>query len=414
MFLVYAATVQDQLEKYGAYAGIAAFIGLAALTLLYFSQARELKRLRDWAGRAPERAAEMEARVVAAAESRRVQAVPVPKPQAPAQAPATPAASTAAGAAAAAGAGAGAAGAQAAVASPPGEAKEGEAGERRSEDDKAANGAQAQPSGGDGAKPPEQQAPPKPEQDGQQGSSAATQPASPQQPDQETQEADVLEDSASRPNGAPPQAPAVPRATPAPRPAAAPLRSTPAARRPAQPARRPAPPPRRQPEPEPQRSTARRLAPIAAVVAVLGIGVFAATQIFGGTETPPVPNVTPNDPAASVEPETGSGESSGTQSLSRAETQVSVFNGTTISGLAASTADKLKAAGFPAPLTGNNPDQQRSATLVLYASKEARRSAEEVSDLLKVSDPEAMDERTRAQAGPEADVVVIVGSDQTQ
>src|SRR4051812_18293450 len=67
MVLFLAFSLQDQVEKYGAYVGIAAFFGLAVLSLLYFSQARELKRLRDWAGRAPERAAEVEARVTAQA-----------------------------------------------------------------------------------------------------------------------------------------------------------------------------------------------------------------------------------------------------------------------------------------------------------------------------------------------------------
>ena len=55
-----AFSLQDQVEKYGTYVGIAAFFGLAVLTLLYFAQAREVKRLREWAGRAPERAAELE------------------------------------------------------------------------------------------------------------------------------------------------------------------------------------------------------------------------------------------------------------------------------------------------------------------------------------------------------------------
>jgi hypothetical protein len=68
MVLILAFSLQDQVEKYGAYVGLAAFLGLAVLSLLYFAQARELKRLRDWAGRAPERAQELEARVVAQAE----------------------------------------------------------------------------------------------------------------------------------------------------------------------------------------------------------------------------------------------------------------------------------------------------------------------------------------------------------
>ena len=59
-----AFSLQDQVEKFGAYVGIAAFFGLAILTLLYFAQAREVKRLREWAGRAPERAAELEQAVV--------------------------------------------------------------------------------------------------------------------------------------------------------------------------------------------------------------------------------------------------------------------------------------------------------------------------------------------------------------
>src|SRR5262245_43382840 len=71
MALLFAFSIQEQVEKYGAYVGLAAFLGLAVLTVLYFAQARELKRLRDWAGRAPERAQEIEARVVAQADELR-------------------------------------------------------------------------------------------------------------------------------------------------------------------------------------------------------------------------------------------------------------------------------------------------------------------------------------------------------
>jgi hypothetical protein len=46
------------IEQIGSYAGLAAIPGLAVLAALYFSQARDVRRLRDWAGRAPERAAE--------------------------------------------------------------------------------------------------------------------------------------------------------------------------------------------------------------------------------------------------------------------------------------------------------------------------------------------------------------------
>src|SRR5690349_1703104 len=108
-----AFSLQDQVEKYGAYIGIAAFFGLAVLAILYFAQARELRRLRDWAGRAPERAQEVEARAIAQAEAaRRVQP----------QARRAPAPATAGGAATAAGAaGAAAGGAAAAPAAAQGE-----------------------------------------------------------------------------------------------------------------------------------------------------------------------------------------------------------------------------------------------------------------------------------------------------
>src|ERR671923_91835 len=65
-----ALSYQGEVEKYGAYVGIAAFFGLAVLSLLYFSHARELKRLREWADGAPERARELEQRAVAQAAAR--------------------------------------------------------------------------------------------------------------------------------------------------------------------------------------------------------------------------------------------------------------------------------------------------------------------------------------------------------
>src|SRR4051794_23525114 len=80
--VLFAFSLQDQVEKYGAYVSIACFFGLAVLSLLYFAQAREVKRLREWAGRAPERAAEIEARAIAQAEeARRAQEAPAPQPQ---------------------------------------------------------------------------------------------------------------------------------------------------------------------------------------------------------------------------------------------------------------------------------------------------------------------------------------------
>ncbi len=68
--LLPALSLSNKLIEVGALAAFAALVGIAILSLLVFSQARELKRLREWAGRAPERAAELDQRVAAEAAMR--------------------------------------------------------------------------------------------------------------------------------------------------------------------------------------------------------------------------------------------------------------------------------------------------------------------------------------------------------
>src|SRR3954453_19380214 len=68
--VIAALHASQRIKDYGSYAGFACVLGLAVLSLLYFAQAREVKRLREWAGRAPERAAQLPARVRAAAPQR--------------------------------------------------------------------------------------------------------------------------------------------------------------------------------------------------------------------------------------------------------------------------------------------------------------------------------------------------------
>ncbi|MGA7703865.1 MAG: hypothetical protein WB998_03105, partial [Solirubrobacteraceae bacterium] len=67
---ILAFSLSNSVTEVGALAAFAALLGIAVLSLLVFSQAREIKRLREWAGRAPERAAEMEQRVSADAAAR--------------------------------------------------------------------------------------------------------------------------------------------------------------------------------------------------------------------------------------------------------------------------------------------------------------------------------------------------------
>jgi len=42
------------IEKIGAFAGLASFLGLGVFALLLFAHGRDIRRLRDWAGSAPE------------------------------------------------------------------------------------------------------------------------------------------------------------------------------------------------------------------------------------------------------------------------------------------------------------------------------------------------------------------------
>jgi hypothetical protein len=65
-----ALSLSNTFTQVGAIAAFAALLGIAILSLLAFSQAREIKRLREWAGRAPERASELEQRVSVEAAAR--------------------------------------------------------------------------------------------------------------------------------------------------------------------------------------------------------------------------------------------------------------------------------------------------------------------------------------------------------
>ncbi|HEX5714450.1 MAG TPA: LytR C-terminal domain-containing protein [Solirubrobacterales bacterium] len=58
------------IEQIGAFAGLAAFIGLAVLALLSFTQGRDIRRLREWAGSAPERDTERKEATSAVAAQR--------------------------------------------------------------------------------------------------------------------------------------------------------------------------------------------------------------------------------------------------------------------------------------------------------------------------------------------------------
>ena len=430
---VLALSVSDQVVKIGAFIGIAAFIGLAALSLLYFAQARELKRLREWAGRAPERAQELQDRVVAEAEqaaARRVQAAPQPRPATATAAAVTAAATGKPGAVAPA----------TAAAKPTGEPGTPQAVPAGATAAAGAATGTATPPPGDPATPTPTPGAPAP-------GAAASGPGSPGVPATPTPTPTPDADKTAAPS---PGAPAAATATPAPPhgspPAGVPAPSTAAARGTAGPIPSddtgeytveedavtppPLPPPRR-PAPAPLRSNAaasRRPAPVrpaqgsgrrsgvttglgvlAGILVLAGVG-FGATQLLGTDEDPTTP---PNQPAPSAN-ETPGSDSGGDEASTtpRDELVVHVLNGTTISGLAADLADTLRNEGFAEPITGNNADQQRTESEVLYA--EGRRGdARDVAEALDIDTVAELDPTTTTNSEG-ADIVVIVGADKAQ
>jgi hypothetical protein len=446
MVLLLAFSLTDRVEKYGAYVGVVAFFGLAVLTILYFAQARELKRLREWAGRAPERAREAEERVVAQAEAaRRVQAQPAAAPQTQAPVPVGVGAATAAGAAAAAAAPAQADDPQATQehdvvegpveadgTGPAGGGPDGASGSSDDDSDSDSDSDADEEAATATDDEPEEEEAPEAEADAAEDESDEVQEDEEDEEDEEEAAepatpigpavaagSNGTSSSPVRPGEIPP-ASSVPRATPAqtPRPRPAPL----SASVPSQTftAREPAGPGGRRPGGNGAAAEGRSPGPRA--VALAGIAVlvaaalvFAGTRIFGGSDEPPAPNQAAETSPAPAESAEGGASGSGADRSAPAKpdrpgTTVAVLNGTFSSGLAGTTADKVARAGYKRGTTGNFTDQNRSASVIYYADG-ARTEGRDVGRILKISDVQAMNSQTQ-QVGEGADVVVVTGSDQ--
>jgi hypothetical protein len=284
-------------QEIGSYAGFAAVVGLAVLSALYFSQARDVKRLREWAGRAPERAAEQEARIAAQAQEQQ---------------------RTAAAA----------------------------------------------------------------------GGGAATVAPSPVRP----------------------------QAAPTPTPTPTPAGSSP----PTLPGARPAPAPTTPilGQMRPQEPWYRRISwPAPRYIALILVGVL----VLGGGAAYGVSQLNKDNgsPSASVSPNnTGGGSTkSHTKRTKKApppinpkSITVAVLNGTTVTGLAATVADKVEQAGFTRGNTTNALTQGQQAESVVEYSKGNSRAAQLVARKLGIGQVEPIDAQTQTVAG-DATVTVIVGAD---
>jgi hypothetical protein len=431
MVAVLAFSLQQQIEKYGAYVAVASFLGLALLSILYFAQAREVRRLRDWAGRAPERDAELEARVVERADAVRdvEEAEPVAAPADATRVIAPPV--PAAGGLGLEPVGNGRPG------SPPVAVPMGPRPAVAAALVAAAIEAAAAPVAPATASPEDGEATPADDTPGPVSppTVAPVPAAMPTSVGQETVEHDAIEpvgnghgtpEESERAVSAAERPVEIPRATPRPAAAAA---GAPAARRPAQPVRaaersatvpprRTTPPARRgRPEPEPARHGHGRgvLIGIVAGVLVLAAAALAITQLGDGGDSPPAPNTT--EPAATSTAAAGTGS---TGAPSKAETTVVILNGTSTDGLAGRAKDQLLAAGYSEDRlpTSNAANSATAQSTVYYASgrRETGLSVARTLDINAV-EPVTPDIQTLANNSSdppvEADVVVVLGADRT-
>jgi hypothetical protein len=409
---VLAVSAGDLVEQIGAYAGYASIIGLGIMALLYFTQAREVKRLREWAGREPERAAEL---------AQRVQAVPTGRVVAQPLQPSTAAAQQQATAALYASVG-------------------------------------ATPPPGVGAPPPGSLARPTPAPTPVPAPGAVVPGAPSGAPAAPAAIPAVGATPAIAAQGAPAATPGSPTPTPTPVPGAT-ATATPPAPTAASAGAAAAP---RSPSPAPiygngaanqdtRESAAARPGPLGAfaesddgddgegpsigriaafvVGGIVAIAVVAVLVISltGDDGTPAKPNDFGDTPAASsgagagtgagTSTGTGAGSGSASNTLSTAErraTKVAVLNGTTRTGLARTVGDRIEKARFTLGAVTNNVDQQVPATIISYtAGNKPAALAVAKSIGVDAGSVQQADANTTTAAA-DADVVVTVGSDQIE
>ncbi|HEU0019843.1 MAG TPA: LytR C-terminal domain-containing protein [Thermoleophilaceae bacterium] len=419
------------LQEIGSYAGFAAILGLAVLSALYFSQARDVKRLREWAGRAPERGpspAVAEPRGVVAQPIARTPSRPVPGgtpppvPRPPGAQPATPAAAAAAGATPAVAHGPAVeddedeldvTAMDTVVHPPPLADDEADDDELEAEDeldegpdDEIGDGFDDDPS----AEGVDAQA------DDEFGDSADAQEPDDTgewRPEDEHSDIDFTDEHDAVPAPATPAA-SVPRPPIPPRPYQRRAATATGQGRDRVPILPPYAETQAQSEPSPAPARGRRPVLLAVVaMVVIALGAFALLQVTGGDDSGGGDDVGLSSGAT-----TGGGGASddggGSDAppIVPADVTVAVLNGTTVPGLAATIGDKIVGEGFQLGTVTNNFDQERAESVVLYAPG-AEREAADVSRRLDIAQREAIDAESQALAG-DATVVVVAGADQNQ
>lgn len=387
--------IKDILLNFGAIAGFAGIIGLAVLAMLYFSQARDVRRLREWAGREPERAAEVELRaqqIAAQAIAQAYEVVPSPS------ASAAPAQSQ-----------------------PPPQPQP----EVPVSEETQAHDVVAEEFGGEVPSEPTPEVPDETvaaEATATEASVSVPPPPDEPPPDEPpTEEPAADEPAADEPASDEPVDTS--RLTP----------STPAAARGAVPppplppldtseftaVRTPSSPPIpdyyltsgttgsgtfEALEVQPERRSRVPFAVAGVLVAVFAVILF-ATQILGGDQQEGQGGT---GGSAANRPARNTADRS--QRINRAAVTVSVLNGTNTQGIARAAADGLNKAGFTDTTTGNLSDGTIHPNTIVYFASGSRAEAQEVANELAVKNIKPATDEILAQGGS-VPVIVVLGAD---
>ncbi|MGN6372901.1 MAG: LytR C-terminal domain-containing protein [Solirubrobacteraceae bacterium] len=436
--LTLAISLSNSFTKVGAIAAFAALVGIALLSLLVFSQAREIKRLREWAGRAPERAAERDQRIAtdASARTQRDRVAPtapgarvIPRATPLVSAPVSSAVATAANAAANSGSTTGLSTAEHA-AEP--SATQPEAQPSTEEPSTPASEAEKQP---DSEKQPDPESQPQPDKQPEepQAQTPEQEPAQPQAPASPAP-ATAAARAASAPTRAPlPPAPAKQAAV-----AAASTRPASAVAASARPAGAAAPAGRQAPAASTRRnvsiggaaSAARRngqaeqgptyykregsgkrgvLPIVAGVVVAVVLAVLVISSLKGGGSHPSASSRQSASSGATSRSGAAGGSSEG--ATNPGAMNVVVLNGTSTAGLAHHLASDLQQSGYSnAAASGAVPSGTHPTTVVEYSSGH-RADAKRVAKALAVTQVQPMESSVASLAGS-AQIVVIAGADQ--
>lgn len=429
--------LQDILVNIGAIAGFAAIVGLAVLAMLYFSQARDVRRLREWAGREPERAAEVELRAqqiasqaiaqayesMALRQSEAQAAAGIAEEQGVAVAPVVQAAVSQQDYAAE-----GLAGAPLVEGTPP--VEEAPLDEHGNPIEPAVDDPQATQAHDVLADEDLVEAHDEQTEDAAE-SAEDEQPAEGQLSEFEREVAasngsatDTVvhpgpiepepEPQPERPSHLAPSTPAAAARAGAPLPPLPPLDTSEfQAVRPTTP---PIPDYYLSPEStrtgsfeEIEAADSNRRSRVPFAVAGVLVAVFAviliATQLTGGTDEQPTPQEL-REQREAAQPSTGERN----QEVNRPAVTISLLNGTKTPGLASLGADALKRADFTDVTTGNRNDGVDYTTSTVYYASGSKLEAEEVAKELSIKNVKEADEETLA-AGGSVPVIVVLGAD---